>query len=48
VTTPSAPYLIRTPKEENARLLLGRRIQAVLPVGGAVEYFYLTGLVMGV
>ena len=41
-------FLVRIGRQENARLLLGRRMQVVLPVGGAVEYLYLRGLVISV
>lgn len=41
-------FLIRISRQENARLLLGRRMQVVLPVGGKTKYLYLKGLVIGV
>ena len=41
-------FLIRIGRQENARLLLGRRMQVVLPVGGAVESLVLKGLIIGV
>ena len=41
-------FLIRISRQENARLLLGRRMQVVLPVGGKTRYLYLKGLVIGV
>ena len=41
-------FLIRISRQENARLLLGRRLQVVLPVGGKTKYLYLKGLVIGV
>jgi CRP-like cAMP-binding protein len=41
-------FLIRIARQENARLLLGRRMQVVLPVGGKIKYLELKGLVIGV
>ncbi|MBM9536965.1 HEAT repeat domain-containing protein [Desulfobulbus alkaliphilus] len=41
-------FLIRISRQDNARLLLGRRMQVVLPVGGKTKYLYLKGLVIGV
>ena len=41
-------FLIRISKQENARLLLGRRMQVVLPVAGPEPYLYLRGLVIGI
>jgi len=41
-------FLIRIGRQENARLLLGRRMQVVLPVAGAVESLVLKGLIIGV
>ena len=41
-------FLIRISRQENARLLLGRRMQVILPVAGPAEYLYLKGLVTGV
>jgi len=41
-------FLIRISRQENARLLLGRRMQVVLPVGGKTPYLHLQGLVIGV
>jgi len=41
-------FLIRISRQENARLLLGRRMQVVLPVGGKTQYLHLKGLVIGI
>ena len=41
-------FLIRITKKENAKLLLGRGLQIVLPVGGKANYLYLQGLSIGV
>ncbi len=41
-------FLIRISKQENARLLLGRRMQVILPVGGKDNFLYLKGLVIGI
>gem|GEM_PF-757323 len=41
-------FLIRISRQENARLLLGRRMQVVLPVGGKAQYLHLKGLVISV
>ncbi len=41
-------FIIRISRQENARLLLGRKMQIVLPIGGPEKYLYLTGLVVGV
>ena len=41
-------FLIRITKKENAKLLLGRSLQIVLPVGGKANYLYLQGLSIGV
>ncbi|WP_028584690.1 cyclic nucleotide-binding domain-containing protein [Desulfogranum mediterraneum] len=41
-------FLIRISKQENARLLLGRRLQVILPVGGKANYLYLKGRSIGV
>ncbi|MDD2469016.1 MAG: HEAT repeat domain-containing protein, partial [Desulfobulbus sp.] len=41
-------FLIRIARQENARLLLGRRMQIVLPVGGKTNYLNFKGLVIGV
>lgn len=41
-------FLIRTSKQENARLLLGRRMQVVLPVGGQANFLYLKGQVISI
>jgi CRP-like cAMP-binding protein len=41
-------FLIRISKQENARLLLGRRMQVVLPIGGKENYLHLKGLVIGI
>jgi CRP-like cAMP-binding protein len=41
-------FLIRISRQENARLLLGRRMQIVLPVGGKTQFMYLKGLVIGI
>jgi CRP-like cAMP-binding protein len=41
-------FLIRISRQENARLLLGRRMQIVLPVGGKAKFFHLKGMVIGV
>jgi CRP-like cAMP-binding protein len=41
-------FLIRISKQENARLLLGRQMQVVLPVGGQTNYLYLKGLVISI
>ena len=41
-------FLIRISRQENARLLLGRRMQVVLPVGGKAQHLNLKGLVIGI
>ena len=41
-------FVIRISKQENARVLLGRRMQVVLPVGGKTEYLHLLGLVVSI
>jgi CRP-like cAMP-binding protein len=41
-------FLIRISKQENARLLLGRRMQVVLPIGGQTNFLYLKGLVISI
>jgi CRP-like cAMP-binding protein len=41
-------FLIRISRQENARLLLGRRMQVVLPVGGKTGHLTLKGLVIGI
>ncbi len=41
-------FLIRISKQEHARLLLGRKMQVVLPVGGEAQQLQLKGLVIGV
>lgn len=41
-------FLIRIARQENARLLLGRRMQVVLPVGGKAKFHYLKGLVIAI
>jgi CRP-like cAMP-binding protein len=40
-------FLIRITRQENARLLLGRRMQIVLPVGGKIGHLNFKGLVIG-
>ncbi|MGI6657293.1 MAG: cyclic nucleotide-binding domain-containing protein [Desulfobulbus sp.] len=41
-------FLVRISRKENARLLLGRTMQVLLPVGGKVEYCRLKGMVIGI
>ncbi len=41
-------FLIRISRQQNARLLLGRRMQVVLPVGGKIGQMTFKGLVIGV
>ncbi|WP_233249189.1 HEAT repeat domain-containing protein [Desulfobulbus oligotrophicus] len=41
-------FLIRISRQENARLLLGRKMQIVLPVGGKIQFMHLKGLVIGI
>ncbi|NLX18232.1 MAG: cyclic nucleotide-binding domain-containing protein, partial [Desulfobulbus sp.] len=41
-------FLIRISRQENARLLLGRKMQIVLPVGGKIQLMHLKGLVIGI
>ena len=41
-------FLIRISRQENARLLLGRRMQVTLPVGGKTGHMTFKGLVIGV
>lgn len=41
-------FLIRIGNQQNARLLLGRRMLVVLPVGGKMQTLQLKGLVIGV
>ena len=41
-------FLVRISRQENARLLLGRRMQVVLPVGGKMSHLNFKGLVIGV
>jgi HEAT repeat protein/CRP-like cAMP-binding protein len=41
-------FLVRISRQENARLLLGRRMQVVLPVGGKAQHLHLKGLVIGI
>ena len=41
-------FLIRIGKQENARLLLGRKMQVVLPVSGEEKFLQLKGLVIGI
>ncbi len=41
-------FLIRISKQENARLLLGRQMQVVLPVGGQAHFLYLKGMVISI
>ena len=41
-------FLIRISRQENARLLLGRRMQVVLPVGGKIPFLHFNGLVTGI
>nr|WP_321464686.1 HEAT repeat domain-containing protein [uncultured Desulfobulbus sp.] len=41
-------FLVRISRQENARLLLGRRMQVVLPVGGKIGHLNFKGLVIGV
>ncbi len=41
-------FLVRIARQENARLLLGRRMQIVLPVGGKTGQLLCKGLVIGI
>jgi CRP-like cAMP-binding protein len=41
-------FLIRISRQENARLLLGRRMQIIIPVGGKIGKLTFKGLVIGV
>jgi hypothetical protein len=41
-------FIIRISNKENARLLLGRRMQTALPVGGAAKYLYFKGVVVSI
>ncbi len=41
-------FLIRISKQESVRLLLGRRLQVVLPIGGANNFLHLNGLVVSI
>ncbi|WP_028581559.1 HEAT repeat domain-containing protein [Desulfogranum japonicum] len=41
-------FLIRITRKENTRLLLGRKMQVVLPVGIKGEYLYLKGTAIGI
>ncbi len=41
-------FLVRIAHQESARLLLGRRMQIVLPVGGKIGHLQFKGLVIGV
>ncbi|PID71541.1 MAG: hypothetical protein CSB34_06630, partial [Desulfobulbus propionicus] len=41
-------FVIRITKKENTKLLLGRNLQIVLPIGGKANYLYLPGQSIGV
>jgi HEAT repeat protein/CRP-like cAMP-binding protein len=41
-------FLLRIARQENVRLLLGRRMQIVLPVGGKIGHLLFRGLVIGI
>lgn len=41
-------FLVRIGRRENARILLGRKMQAVIPVNGDAPYQYLPGMIIGV
>ncbi|WP_310601280.1 HEAT repeat domain-containing protein [Desulfobulbus sp.] len=41
-------FLVRISRQENARLLLGRRMQIVLPVGGKQQTLTFKGIIIGI
>jgi HEAT repeat protein/CRP-like cAMP-binding protein len=41
-------FLVRISRQENARLLLGRRMQIVLPVGGKQQTLIFKGIIIGI
>ena len=41
-------FLVRISRQENVRLLLGRRLQVVLPIGGENKFLSLKGLVVSI
>jgi len=41
-------FLVRITRQENTRLLLGRRMQVVLPIGGETQFLDLKGLVVSI
>ncbi len=41
-------FLVRIGRQENARVLLGRKMQVVFPVNGEAPYQYLPGVIIGV
>jgi len=41
-------FLVRITRQENTRLLLGRRMQVVLPIGGETQFLPLKGLVVSI
>ena len=41
-------FLVRITRQENTRLLLGRRMQVVLPIGGETQFLHLKGLVVSI
>lgn len=43
-----AAFLVRIGKLENARILLGRKMQIIFPVSGDAPYQYLPGMIIGV
>ena len=43
-----AAFLVRIGRQENARILLGRKMQVIFPVSGDAPYQYLPGMIIGV
>lgn len=48
VSVGGAAFLVRIGRQENARILLGRKMQVIFPVSGEAPYQYLPGMIIGV
>lgn len=48
VSIGGAAFLVRIGRQENARVLLGRKMQIIFPVNGDAPYQYLPGMIIGI
>ena len=48
ISVGGAAFLVRIGRQENARVLLGRKMQVIFPVSGDAPYQYLPGMIIGV